>query len=133
MTLYAFVLEPYGFFRPRARKCVRHSYGTFISGFAKKRLQGQYGSYYNNLYIQNLSMMFIFITNYCQMIFPIRLVLHPIDYLLLPALCGPTEDCDYNQHHPPCKSSLMTTVILLLLFCFRANKPIAVVVQLQPK
>ena len=38
---------PYGFFRPRSRKCIRPSYGTFINGFAKKALAGPYGSYDN--------------------------------------------------------------------------------------
>ena len=42
---YAFVIGPYGFFRPRSRKYVRPSYGTFINGFAKKALAGPYGSY----------------------------------------------------------------------------------------
>ena len=43
----AFVVGPYGFFRPRLRKCARPLNGTFISGFAKKRLAGPYGSYDN--------------------------------------------------------------------------------------
>ena len=45
--LYAFVVGPYGFFRPRSRKCVRPSYGTFVNGFGKKALAGPYGSYDN--------------------------------------------------------------------------------------
>ena len=38
------------FFRPRSRKCVRPSYGTFINGFAKKALAGPYGLYDNTFY-----------------------------------------------------------------------------------
>ena len=45
-----FCNRPYGFFRPRSRKCVRPSYGTFINGFAKKALAGPYGSYDKWLY-----------------------------------------------------------------------------------
>ena len=44
-----FVVGQYGFFRPRSRKCVRPSYGTFINGFAKKALAGPYGSYDNKI------------------------------------------------------------------------------------
>ena len=47
MRPYAFVIGPYGYFRPRLRKCVRPSYGTVINGFAKKALVGPYGSYDN--------------------------------------------------------------------------------------
>ena len=45
---YVSVVGPYGFFRPRSRKCVRPSYRIFINGFAKKALAGPYGSYDKN-------------------------------------------------------------------------------------
>ena len=45
----SFVVGPYGFFRPRSRKCVWPSYGTFVNGFAKKALAGPYGSYDNKI------------------------------------------------------------------------------------